>query len=164
MNSVEYAANQLDMIFSLFNTTAADLDEAQFNREAPGTCNSIAKTHVHAATSIDFFVNRITRGGDMIWTGFAPGHGLPANPSEIWKHEAVVPLAPMRDYAKQVQASALEYVKSLSPDDLERVVDTQFFGQNSAGWVLQLVGMHTSAHIGDIAAVKGAMGLKGLPF
>jgi hypothetical protein len=30
--------------------------------------------------------------------------------------------------------------------------------------VLQLLGMHTAGHAGDMATVKGMQGLKGLPF
>ncbi len=48
--------------------------------------------------------------------------------------------------------------------DLDREIETQFFGRKSAAWLLQLAGVHSVGHGGDIAAVKGMQGLKGLPF
>jgi hypothetical protein len=43
-------------------------------------------------------------------------------------------------------------------------LDTRILGVKSVGWVLQFVGMHMSSHAGEISAIKGMQGLKGLPF
>jgi hypothetical protein len=58
----------------------------------------------------------------------------------------------------------VEYISSIGDDDLDREVETQFFGKKDVAYLLQLAAMHAAGHAGDIAAVKGAQGLKGLPF
>lgn len=164
MNATEYATSQLQQVFNLLNMCTDGMDEQQYNFQPQGTCNSVAKSHVHAISGIDFFVLQMLKGGPMLWPEFGPKNGLPANPQEIWSHADPVPLAAMKDFSTQAQKAALEYVGSLTENDLEREVDTRFFGKQSAGWVLQLMGMHTAGHAGDISAVKGMQGLKGLPF
>ena len=42
-------------------------------------------------------------------------------------------------------------------------VDTRFAGTQTVAWVLQLVTSHTLGHAGEISAIKGTMGLQGLP-
>jgi hypothetical protein len=146
------------------NSCAAGMDDAQYNYSPGGTCNPAAKSHVHALSSIDFFINGLAKGGDLGWAKIAEQHGLPGNPLQIWQHEGTIPYAAMNEYGQNVQKSALEYVASLSDADLDREVETQFFGKKSVAWLLQLAGYHAVGHAGDIAAVKGMQGLKGLPF
>ena len=53
----------------------------------------------------------------------------------------------------------------LTPADLERKVDTGFIGEQTIAFVLGNIGVwHVAEHNGEIAALKGAQGLKGLPF
>jgi len=164
MNAVSYAKSNLEQNFNLLGMTMQGIDESQYNWSPEGTCNPAAKSHVHVLTTVDLLINRICKGGEMKWPDFAAKNGLPAQAMEMWKHEGSVPLAPVQEYGKEVQKDALDYVGSLSEGDLDREVDTNFFGKQSVAWVLQLAGMHTSGHSGDIAAVKGMQGLKGLPF
>jgi len=100
----------------------------------------------------------------MLWPAFAPQHGLPPNPMEIWGHNASISGAAMKEYAEQIQKATLDYIATLKDDDLDRQVDTQFFGTQPLAFLLQLASMHATGHAGDVAAVKGMQGLKGLPF
>ena len=52
----------------------------------------------------------------------------------------------------------------LAYEDLGTEVDTRFLGTQSVGWVLTFITYHTLIHTGEISAVKGMQGLKGLPF
>ena len=164
MNATAYAKIQLEQGFNLMNGTAQGMDESQYNWKPDGTCNAIAKTHVHALTAIDFFLNFIAQGKAPLWQPVAVATGLPQNSLEIWKFEGKVPLDAIASYGQQVQKSALDYLATLSDGDLDREVDTRVFGKQNVGFLLQLAGMHTVGHTGDIAAVKGMQGLKGLPF
>lgn len=165
MNATSYAKLQIEQTFGLMNTAADGMDDTQYNWAPSGTCNSIAKSHVHALTSIDFFVNIVAKGGaPLLWADHGPKAGLPANPMEIWGFGGNVSFAAMKEYSQAVQKAALQYVESLSDADLDRVIDTRFFGQQSLGFVVQLIGLHSTGHTGDISAVKGMQGLKGLPF
>jgi hypothetical protein len=164
MDAVTYAKTDLEAAFGLLNTCAGGMNDEQYNWKPAGTANVIAKSHVHTISSIDFFINGIIRGGELGWPKIAQEHGLPGNPLQIWTHDGRVPMSPMLEYAESVQKSALEFVATLKDADLDREIDTQFFGKKSVAWLLQLAGTHSVGHGGDIAAVKGMQGLKGLPF
>jgi hypothetical protein len=74
-------------------------------------------------------------------------------------------LPSFREYAKAVYAATDAYVASLGPADLERKVDTGFVGEQTVGYVLGNICVgHVAEHNGEIAALKGVQGLKGLPF
>ena len=164
MQATSYAKLQLEQAFGLLNGAAQGMDDKQYNWKPDGTCNPAGKNHVHALTSVDFFLNAIAQGKPTLWQPLAAQHGLPANPLEIWGHGGDVPMAAISAYGEQVQKSALDYVATLSDADLDREVDTRFFGTQSIAFLIQLAGMHTVGHTGDIAAMKGMQGLKGLPF
>jgi hypothetical protein len=164
VDSVTYARKALEQSFGLFNTIADGMTDEQYNWQPGGTCNAIAKSHVHAMTSVDFFINGTLKGAQMEWPAFATANGLPANPMEIWGYSGAIPLAPMKEYGQKVQKSALEYAASLNESDLDREIDTPFFGKQTAAFILMLTGMHAIGHGGDMSAVKGIQGLKGLPF
>lgn len=164
MDSITYARKSLEQAFKLFNIVADGMTDEQYNWEPQGTANSIARSHVHAMSSVDFFLNGTLKGGEMAWPAFAAANGLPANPMEIWSFPSAIPLASMKEYGANVQQSVLEYVSSLTEADLDRVVDTSFFGQQTTAFLIQLAGTHSMGHGGDMSAVKGLQGLKGLPF
>ena len=164
MNAVTYAKQGLERTFGLFNQIADGMTPDQYNWAPGGTANAIGKTHVHAMTSVDFFINGILAGSELRWKAFAAEQGLPANPMEIWGFSGDVSLDAMREYSKAVQQSALEHVGGLTDDDLDREVETPFFGKQTAAFMIGLTGIHVMGHGGDISAVKGLQGLKGLPF
>ena len=164
MDAPTYAAQQLKSAFELFNACAAGMTDEQYNWKPGGTSNVPAKSHVHGLSSIDFFVNAIVRGGKTRWGELAAAHSLPENPLTIWAHEGSLPYEAVEEYGKKLQTDVLDYVASLKDADLDREIDTQFFGRKSVAWLLQLSVNHLVGHGGDIAAVKGMQGLKGLPF
>ncbi|TAK55503.1 MAG: DinB family protein [Dehalococcoidia bacterium] len=164
MNATAYAKLQMEQAFSLMNGTAQGMSDEQYNFRPEGTCNPIAKNHVHALTAIDFFLNFLAQGKSPLWQPVAAATGLPQNSLEIWKFDGKVPLDAIATYGKQVQQSALDYVATLSDADLDREIDTKFIGTQNVAFLLQLSGMHTVGHTGDMAALKGLQGLKGLPF
>lgn len=164
MKATDYVKLQTEQAFGLLKMAADGMDDTQYNLDAPGTCNAAAKSHVHALTGFDFFVLNKAKGGEMLWPQFGPKHGLSANPTEIWGFTATISGAAIKEFAEQIQKATLDYIATLSDADLDREVDTQFFGKQSLAFVLQLAAMHAAGHAGDVAAVKGMQGLKGLPF
>jgi DinB family protein len=164
VNAVTYAKTALESDLGLLGACAGGMDDAQYNWKPSGTANSAAKSHVHALTSIDFFINGNVRGVDLLWAAFAPKHNLPANPMGIWTYDGAIPVAAMQEYAAELKTAVLDYIGTLKDDDLDREIETQFFGKKPVSFLIQLSGMHAVGHGGDIAAVKGFQGLKGLPF
>jgi hypothetical protein len=164
VNGPQYAKLHLEQSFGLLAACAGGMDEAQYNWKPGGTANSAAKSHVHAITSADFFINGAVLGKPILWSAFAAANDLPTNPMGIWNFDGTIPYAKMQDYARQVQNAALEFVDTLTDAELDREVETQFFGKKSVAFLVQLAGMHAVGHGGDMAAVKGMQGIKGLPF
>lgn len=164
MNASQFAKGQLEQVFGLVNLAADGMDNSQYNHDPVGTCNSVAKSHVHALSSGDFFVLQLVKGGPMVWPEFALKHGLPGNPQEIFGYAGDLSVETVKEYGAQVQKAVLDYVATLSEADMDREIETQFFGKQSVGWLLQLLAMHSAGHAGDMSSVKGMQGLKGLPF
>jgi hypothetical protein len=164
MEAVTFVKGQLEQAFGLTSTTASGMTDEQYNHAPSGTANSPAKSHVHALTSMDFFINGIIAGKPLHWSEFAPQHGLPGNPMEIWGHSGTIKLEAMQGYATKVKDAVMGYVGTLSDADLDRQIETQFFGTQTVAWILQLGVIHLTGHAGEMAAVKGIQGLKGLPF
>ena len=74
-------------------------------------------------------------------------------------------LPAFREYAKAVYGATDAYIAALSDADLERKVHTGFIGEQTVAFVVSnILGWHVAEHNGEIAALKGVQGLKGLPF
>jgi hypothetical protein len=164
MNTASFAQSQLESAFELFNMCAGNMNDEQYNWKPAGTSNIAAKSHVHGLTSVDFFINGIVRGEKLKWGDVASSNGLPENPMAIWTHEQPIPYSALTAYGKDVQKDVLAYVGTLSDADFDREIETNFFGKKSVAWLVQLACNHLVGHGGEIAAVKGMQGLKGLPF
>ena len=67
------------------------------------------------------------------------------------------------DYAAAVGAATDNYIATLTTKELDRLVP--IMGQEwPVADVLALLVVHASGHLGEIAALKGIQGVKGLPF
>ena len=163
MDAITYAKGSLEQSMSLLAVTADGMNASQYNLDPTGTCNPVAKNHVHAWSALDFFILASAAGGQMKWPAVAQAQGLSSNPLEIWKYEGNVDLDAIKAYGEDVRQAVLAYLSTLSDADLDRELKTPF-GTQTLAWVLQLMTAHLAGHAGDIAAVKGVQGLKGLPY
>jgi len=164
MKAIDYARTHVEGALDFLATCAKDMDEAQYNHKPDGKCNPAAKLHAHALSGADFFVTALLAGQPSKWPDFASQTGLPENAMEIWGSDATISPSVMQAYAEAIKGPILEYIDTLSDEDLDREIDTRFAGTQTIAWVLQLVGSHTVGHAGEISAVKGTQGLQGLPF
>jgi len=163
MKATDYARNQVKEALDFLATCSKDMDETQYNQDPGGKCNPAGKLHAHALSGADFFVNTLLGGQASKWPEFGPKTGLPANQLEIWKSDATIDPSIMKAYADAIRSPILEYIETLTDDDLDREIDTRFMGKQTVAWVLQLATSHTLGHAGEISAIKGTMGLQGLP-
>ena len=69
----------------------------------------------------------------------------------------------MLGYGQAVRAAAEAYLARLTAEELERrvVLDGE---EQPVGEVLAMVVAHTLLHLGEVAALKGAHGARGLPW
>ena len=75
-----------------------------------------------------------------------------------------VDLPVLHEYTKAVAGAAQGWLASVTPEDLERKIDTPI-GELNLGQLLEtFVIWHVNAHCGEISALKGCQGAKGYPF
>jgi hypothetical protein len=71
----------------------------------------------------------------------------------------------LREYAAALFAQTAAFLESPPPGDLERVITTPLGSPMNAATYLASFGLvHLAQHTGEISAVKGVLGVKGLPF
>ncbi len=145
-----------------------DMTPALFNWAPPGTANAISATFVHLLNSEDHFLQGVLQGKPTVWEsgGWSAKTGIPQPPGigEDWSAFKRQPTAiqPLLEYKSAVWAATDAYLAELTPAELERQVPFAG-GQRSAADMLMLAISQAHSHAGEIAALKGVQGAKGLP-
>ena len=150
----------------------AECTPEQVNRNIDGaTITSIASVYAHTVFAEDFIVHMMLQGKPPIYEAqgwskklnVAPS-GAPPSINPEWAKAIKMDVPSFQQYAKEVYAASDAYVASLPDAELERKVQGPV-GETTLGWAIALLlGTHTTEHAGEIAAMKGVLGLKGLPF
>lgn len=164
-----FLKKQLDAIYRQIDTVIKDLSDDQFNWAPPGTGNPISAILLHLLGGEDMFIHKILQQKPLCWDAQEWSRrtdipGLPGGGSgwEDFKTSRVS-IAAVMEYGQAVRAETLAYLENLDEAELEREVD--FFGKKAPAaevWVILL--FHGASHFGEIAAIKGIQGVKGLPF
>jgi DinB superfamily len=163
---------QLAGYHDILEQTIADCAQETLDRNLPNaTITNIGSIYAHIIFSEDGIVQGMLQKKTPLYhsQGWASrlNVAMPANPQfdPTWGRAVRMNLPSFREYAKAVYAATDAYVASLGPPDLERKVDTGFVGEQTVGYVLGNICVgHVAEHNGEIAALKGVQGLKGLPF
>lgn len=160
---------EISAVRAMVDATMQGISDEDFNRAPDGTLNSIKAIFLHMLIAEDGYIQTILQEQPRIWVteGWGERVGLPgpSGQSAGWDaiKETSVSLAPLLAYQQAVRAGTDAYLARLAADDLDREVP--FLGaQRPAADVLAMLVVHTMGHAGEIAAIKGMMGLKGLPF
>lgn len=140
-----------------------------------GTANPIAGTYAHLIFSEDFFTQGFLKNEKPLFetswknkTGISelqPTEWVEAYPK--WLKSVKVDIAKANEYAKAVFAETEKHVRSLSDEDLEKMVDMSSFGmgEKSVGnFIANLITGHANNIMGEVSVLKGIQGLKGYPF
>jgi hypothetical protein len=170
MDTITYIHHQFDALRRQVNTTLADLSDEQLNWTPPGLANKIGVTLLHTVGGEDWMIQSWLQGKPMLWEtqgwGARIGVATPAGGSESsWEEarQATLKLAPILAYQEAVCEATGAYLAALTPEELERPV--QIFNRDRpAAHLLVIVESHILGHMGEIAALKGVHGGKGLPY
>lgn len=171
MTRTEMLRAQLNDAHRLLEATMQDVTPELFATPAPGVANSVGERYGHLATGEDNLVHGVLQGKPPLmsttWEG-RTGISEPRFGTDPEHARRVrTDLAAVKKYAAAVYAASDAYLVSLSDADLEREIDlTQFgFGKVQVWWVIsRLLVAHVDQVSGEIAAIKGALGVKGFPF
>ena len=164
----EYVQRQIAAARRLVDAATKDLTDEQFNWSPPGTVNPIRAIFAHMATSEDFYIQTVLQGKPRLWEsgGWGEKIGLSAPVGHGRWEEAIatrLDLGPVREYEAAVRSATEAYVATITPEELDRQVSFMG-GQRPLADVLAMIVVHMLSHAGEIAALKGVQGVKGLPF
>jgi hypothetical protein len=152
----------------MIGTAMQDLTDEVVCFQPGGTANTIAQLLAHVVTGQDLLVNdRLLAGGGTILhdSGWAAKTGIPLDRRAIWQStEWRLNLPGFDAYRLAVAESANRLVDSLAESDLDRLAIWGRGPERPVGLLLQAVYInHGLGHCGEISAIKGMQGLKGLP-
>jgi len=172
MKTQDVLRQQLTGYHDILEQTIADCAQSTLDHNpANATITNIGSIYVHTVFSEDNILHGMLQGKPPIYRaqGWASKTKLempaPGEFTPEWARSVKLDLAPFREYAKQVYAASDAYVAGLSDADLERKVQTGFVGEQTVAFIISnVLGWHAAQHTGEIAALKGVQGLKGLPF
>jgi DinB superfamily len=171
MNGVEVLLASIKFTHGFAATVVGDCTpETLSKRVAGGNVNAIGAILAHAVGSEDFFVQRMMKNEPLIFVsggwGAKTGINLPDQPQQSpdWTDGVKVDWATFMPYAQAVFASTESYIAGLSESDLDRVIEAPFGKQPLGAFLASIGTFHFTEHLGEIAALKGVQGLKGLPF
>jgi len=169
MDTLEFIRHLIAAVRRQVDASMKDTTAEQFNWAPGGTANPVSATFIHCLNSEDFFVQVILRGKPWLWEENCcmEKTGVKNTPIfggswEEFKHMNVE-MGPVLDYQKIVWAATDTYLENLSPEELERKVKFAG-GERTVADMLILLASHTLSHAGEIAALKGMQGAKGLPY
>jgi hypothetical protein len=155
----------------LIDATMGSVTDTQFNWTPPGTVNPIQTALLHMVGGEDFFVQQILQGRPLLWQtqgwGEKIGVAEPPRPGGDWTATKTkpLPLGEILAYQASVRAATDAYLAKLSPDVLDKPATFPGYPRPvTMGDVLTILGGHIAFHAGEISAVKGVQGEKGLPF
>ncbi len=147
--------------------TMKDMTPELFKWAPPGTANTISATFVHFIHTEDHFIHGIIQGIPTDWEngGWSKKTGIPKPPGigEDWsefKHRQT-DMQPLLDYKTVVWETTDAYLATLTEEELARMVKFAS-GERTVAEMLILCVSQAHGHMGEIAALKGIQGVKGL--
>jgi uncharacterized damage-inducible protein DinB len=171
MDARQLLQAQFTWVHDLINQVISDVPPEILNAQpALETAQSIAAAYAHVALSEDAFVNVMLKKGAPLFAAGLPaaaGVPIPEQPrlTPEWAQQIDMNLEAFRPYVDRVFASTMAYLASASDEELNAEFDMKVLPPMPVAQFLGQVGVtHVANHTGEIAALKGVRGLRGLPF
>jgi hypothetical protein len=173
MNTVELVRYSLGSAFDILGQVTADLTQEQADWMPAGIANPIGALYWHTISGADEVVNGWCRGQAPLhqkdgWREKVLAVSVP-EPGQgedqlAYMRALRVDVPALHEYARAVVEAAQGWLASLTPEDLERELETPIGKLNVAQMLETFVIWHVNAHCGEISALKGCQGVKGYPF
>jgi hypothetical protein len=173
MNTIELTQYALGNAFGILGQVTADLTQEQADWLPSGIANPIGATYWHTISSVDHIVHKWCMDEEPLseranWQEKALTASIP-EPEHggdwlAYMQAIRVDLLALGEYAKAVAEATQAWLGSLTPEDLERTLETPAGEQKLGQLVQTFVIWHINAHCGEIAALKGCQGARGYPF
>jgi hypothetical protein len=171
MDAITVMRGQLKQAHEILEQAVGDLDSDALHRRLPGsTVHSIAAIYAHTVIGEDMLLNGVVRGGAPLyqtggWSekiGIDPGSG---RLSDDWSDAVrIEDLPTLQEYAQGVYQQSDAYLGSLSEGDLVTMTNSPLGEMPLGAFLGNIIVWHAISHGGEVCALKGCMGGKGLPF
>jgi uncharacterized damage-inducible protein DinB len=166
MELTDFIRSQCESALAMIEHSLNDLDDEIVHWQPGGTANSIAQILAHVVSGQDLLVGEKLQGGTSLHaSGWAGKTGIPLDRTQIWVKDAWrLDLDGFKAYHAAVDAQSRRYLEKLTPAELEREVAWIRGPEQPIARLFQTIFInHALGHCGEISALKGTRGLKGLP-
>jgi hypothetical protein len=171
MSTVATIKQMFEETYPLVDFVVDDLSLAELKKVHDGaTIMSILAIYTHIALAEDWMIQDLVKGGKQLWesAGWAAKTGLEEKNGFITEEQAQgatdAQWAEIKAYTSAVRASTLAYLETATDEDLAQ--PKELYGKpRTIGYVVaNYAFFHILQHQGEIAALKGVMGKKGMPY
>ncbi len=169
MEARELLRAQFQTMHQFLDMTIADCSPEVLGKKDNGwTINKIGSIYAHVVLAEDMMLSGIGPGGKPVLKsdGWSDKLGIDTASPRQDEHVAdlTIDLAMFREYAKAVAAATDDFLANATDEQLNKEVESPM-GKHPFITFFANIGLtHVAGHWGEIAALKGVQGLKGLPF
>ena len=166
MELIDFIRAQCGSALEMIQRSLDDLDQEVVEWQPGGTANGIGQILAHLVTGQDLLIGDKLKGGTALHVqGWAQKTGIPEDRTQIWNKEGWrLNLDGFKQYHAAVDAQSRAYLESITAADLEREVAWIRGPEQPVSRLFQVLFLnHALGHCGEMSALKGIRGLKGLP-
>ncbi len=169
MDARDLLRAQFAWIHQLLAGTMSDCSQETADHRGEGWAISpISAIYAHIAITQDGIVHGLVQGRPTLlesdgWDGKLGLDAVGPRDASSWADKRF-DLATVRDYAAAVQAATDAFLSEAPDDLLEKAMETPMGEQRAIDMLANVGVAHVASHWGEIAALRGVQGEKGLPF
>ncbi len=169
MEAKELLREQFKTMHQFLDMTIADCTPEVIEKtDDAWTINKIGSLYAHIVLAEDMMVGGMGKGGELVLKSDGWEGKLGVDAASARQDEALagltIDLDVFREYAKAVGTATEEFLANATGEQLEKEIDGPVGKQPYITFLANIGLTHVAGHWGEIAALKGVQGLKGLPF
>ena len=168
MEARDLLRNQFKTMHQFLDMTIADCTPDVLDKKDDAwTINKIGSLYAHIVLGGDMMLS-MGKGGETVLKGDGWEEKLGVSSVSARQDEELagmtIDLEAFREYSKAVGAAIDEFLANATDEQLEKEIDGPVGKQPFITFFANIGLTHVAGHWGEIAALKGVQGLKGLPF
>ena len=169
MEAKELLRDQFKTMHQFMDMTIADCSPEVLEKKEEGwTINKVGSVYAHTVLSEDMMLSGMVEGREPVLKSDGWAEKLGVDAASARQDETLasltIDLEAFREYAKAVAAATDDFLANATDEELNKEVDSPMGKQPFITFFANIGITHVAGHWGEIAALKGVQGLKGLPF
>ena len=169
MEAKELLRAQFQTMHQFMDMTIADCSpEVLEKKDDAWTINKVGSLYAHTVLSEDMMLGGMVDGRELVLKGDGWEEKLGVSSVSARQDEELaamtIDLDAFREYAKAVAAATDDFLANATDEELNKEIDSPVGKQPFITFFANIGLTHVAGHWGEIAALKGVQGLKGLPF